>query len=441
MMKKPNQPNLTDEERNQVISDLLDRSDVVDGKRKLARGALKTASQKFRRSERCLRDVWKRALKNRETLGTYHSVSLIASNSGRPVLYDREVLLDELESLPHHQRRTQRDVAERLGVSRWVVNDMLKNDKVILPHTNSIKPMLREEDKVMRMLHSADRVKDGYFVPSEDEIHVDEKWFFISEINQRTYITEREKRTKKLPHRKCGHKSHIMKAMFLAAAARPQFNTEGECAFDGKIGMCPFIERVQAKIKSKNRPAGTWEIEPVSVDKDRYRACLLDKVVPDAIRKWPRDRSVRIQHIGIQQDNPPSHISPRDKEWNENKDKHARFKFHLREQPARSPDTNVPDLGFFRATQSIQWKLPPATTIEGLIANVKAAWEQHDPLKLNRIWTTHQQVCDCIMTHQGDNHYEMPHMGKEALERQNNLPSRLKLSEGAAQAMSQLERV
>ena len=46
VMPKRKQPNLTEEERNQVVSDLSDASEVVNGKRKLARSAVLAASRR-----------------------------------------------------------------------------------------------------------------------------------------------------------------------------------------------------------------------------------------------------------------------------------------------------------------------------------------------------------------------------------------------------------
>jgi hypothetical protein len=46
------------------------------------------------------------------------------------------------------------------------------------------------------------------------------------------------------PKRRTRHKSHILKVMFLAAIARPRYDGAGNCVFDGKIGMWPFVERV-----------------------------------------------------------------------------------------------------------------------------------------------------------------------------------------------------
>jgi len=70
-----------------------------------------------------------------------------------------------------------------------------------------------------------------------DEVHVDEKWFNITQVCRRLYTTPNEEN----PERQTKHKSHIMKVMFLAAAARPRFNAEGNCTFEGKLGIWPAI--------------------------------------------------------------------------------------------------------------------------------------------------------------------------------------------------------
>jgi hypothetical protein len=40
-----------------------------------------------------------------------------------------------------------------------------------------------------------------------DRVHVDEKWFFVSKVDQRYYLANDEN----VPVRKCKHKSHIKK--------------------------------------------------------------------------------------------------------------------------------------------------------------------------------------------------------------------------------------
>lgn len=183
------------------------------------------------------------------------------------------------------------------------------------------------------------------------------------------------------------------------------------------------------------------ETKCVNVTKQAYTNMILNKLWPAVKEKWPRDRSTRIQTIGIQQDNPKTHIQPTDEDWINAKDADNRFKFELKEQPANSPDTNILDLGFFRSLQSLQWKQPPASTIDELIANVQQAWELYEPKQLAKIWLTHQAVMDCILDDHGGNDYELPHLGKDKHFHDGQLPASLMLSEGAKDAVSYLEQV
>ena len=90
---------------------------------------------------------------------------------------------------------------------------------------------------------------------------------------------------------------------------------------------------------------------------------------------------------------------------------------------------NVLDLVFFRSLQSLQWELPPARDIDGLIDQVNAAWTLYDPRKLNRIFLTHQMVCQCILeSEDGSNDFQLPHVNKESMEREGKLPKSLPVS-------------
>ncbi len=87
--------------------------------------------------------------------------------------------------------------------------------------------------------------------------------------------------------------------MFLCALARPRFDDNGNCTFDEKIGMWPFVEEVEAQRRSDNRPRGTIITGVVSCDKNRYREYLIQKVLPAIRMKWPdRDRRLLIQQDG-----------------------------------------------------------------------------------------------------------------------------------------------
>ena len=100
-----------------------------------------------------------------------------------------------------------------------------------------------------------------------NEIHVDEKWFFLTEKQQKIYLTEGETQG---PERHTKHKNHITKVMFLTAVAKPRFDEAGNCTFDGKIGMWPFVKRVAAQRTSNNRVRGTMETKAINVDYEVY---------------------------------------------------------------------------------------------------------------------------------------------------------------------------
>jgi hypothetical protein len=170
-------------------------------------------------------------------------------------------------------------------------------DNVIIPHSNAIRPHLHDYHQLARVLYAVENLdlEDLHYRAYFDSVHIDEKWFFLTEAQLKLYLVPGES----APTRSTRHKSHILKVMFLAAVARPRYNAEGECTFDGKIGIWPFVESVQAQRTSVNRPAGTMETKPVSVTAERYRQFLIEKVLPAIKARWPdRERDITIQQDG-----------------------------------------------------------------------------------------------------------------------------------------------
>jgi hypothetical protein len=71
-------------------------------------------------------------------------------------------------------------------------------------------------------------------------IHLDEKWFNTTQKTMKFYKLPSEPE----PNRTVQNKNSIGKIMFLVLLARPRYNAEGVCIFDGKIGIWPFIKKV-----------------------------------------------------------------------------------------------------------------------------------------------------------------------------------------------------
>ena len=107
-------------------------------------------------------------------------------------------------------------------------------------HSASIQPFLLEQQKLERMSYAADRVivVDGVhnFNGVYEEIHVDEKSSSYQK-NSVVIMLQTERRKKRNLSSLNASTNVIIKVMFLAAVARPCFNDNGNCTFDGKIGI------------------------------------------------------------------------------------------------------------------------------------------------------------------------------------------------------------
>ena len=131
--------------------------------------------------------------------------------------------------------------------------------------------------------------------------------------------------------------------------------------------------------------------------------------------KWPT-RNARIQ---LQQDGAKSHILEDDVEFKEAVDEIG-LNLTMFTQSPSSPDTNILDLGFFRAIQSFNNDCP--ANEEELIKSVEKAYGEYPYRKLNHVWLTLQSCLNMIIENDRGNNYKIPHMGKESMERRGLLP-------------------
>lgn len=128
-------------------------------------------------------------------------------------------------------------------------------EKQIRRVTSELKPMLTEENMKERVAYCLQNIEPSTF---QDEptfkagfnvVHIDEKWFYRIKKKENVYLSHREE----APKRETKNKGHIQKIMFLSAMARPRYDAQGSCIFDGKIGVWAYVEWVQAQKKSANR--------------------------------------------------------------------------------------------------------------------------------------------------------------------------------------------
>ena len=430
---KRKRKDLTSDQRKQIISELIDNAEKKDGEYRLKRGALAQVAKIFDTHATTISRIWETAKNNRNdpNVRAFRATPKKKGRCGKWRKWDREEVRQRIKDAPTHLRRSLRKLATATGIPKSTLHNMKeKEDDVIRPHSNAIKPTLTETNKLTRLLYCSEHI-----IPGEDSwvyddyynsVHVDEKWFFLTMDDLLMYLAVGEDP----PERHTKSKRFILKVMFLAAVARPRFDNNGNCIFDGKIGLWPFVEEVVAQRTSVNRVAGTIEKKPITVTKEVYLDALVDKVAPAIKAKWP-DR--RQKDIDVQHDNAPVHFKDDEEAWAAVA-RAGRWNIRIAEQGPNSPDTNVCDLGFFRALQSSQFDHGFATDIDGLIDQVKRAWDEFPPEKIDDNFLTLQCCLDEILKCGGGNNYKIPHMGKEKLRREGRLPTRIEASDEAVEA-------
>ncbi|XP_057791129.1 uncharacterized protein LOC131008257 [Salvia miltiorrhiza] len=360
---------LSTKDRNKIVQFLL--ANLKNGKPRY--GAMKEAAALFNSSQRTVTRLWAAAKKQKEK---GDEIFLTSHKPGAARRKRVSVDIELIQSLELHKRSTIRRLAVGINKSkstvwRWV------NKGLIRAHSSAIKLDLIAPNKLMRLCFSLealefDRIMLALkFNAMDNTIHIDEKW--------------------------------------------PIFSDSGECLFDGKIGIFPLIEQVPAKRNSKNRPVGTMEIKPIqSVTKE---------LLPAIFAKWPRFAS---KLIYIQQDNAKSHILDSDPDFRAAATAHG-FDIRIVQQPPNSPDTNVNDLGWFRVIQIIQTE-HACYNCDDLVKAVENSYAQLSPQTLNKVFLSLQSCMVEIMKQKGHNAYKIPHMGKDALMRANQLPRDLEVS-------------
>ncbi|WVZ79777.1 hypothetical protein U9M48_027317, partial [Paspalum notatum var. saurae] len=78
------------------------------------------------------------------------------------------------------------------------------------------------------------------FIEMKYLIHTDEKWFNATKKNRNFYLLPNEED----PYRTVQNKNAMEKCMLFCGVGLPWFDDEGNCIFDGKIGIWPFVRKL-----------------------------------------------------------------------------------------------------------------------------------------------------------------------------------------------------
>ncbi|XP_042027182.1 uncharacterized protein LOC121774357 [Salvia splendens] len=356
----------------------------------LARGAVMETAETFSISRNTVYRLWKAAKEQMQRgepammegkVRGYHHVDILELDQEK----DRNLSTLERSSL--------RKMTVKLNVSKSTLGQWVKQGK-LRPYTNAIKPALTNMNKIARSRWSLSQLQPQItqgrvqFQSMHNVVHIDENWFYMTKVSDRYYLLPNEDE----PYRSCKSKRYITKLMFMCAVSRPQFGMDGQATYDGKVGIFPFTEVLPAQRKSKNMARGTMETKAInSVTKGS------DEGLP-----YPQDFQAVANSDG--------------------------FKIQLICQPPNSPDTNILDLRFFRAIQSLQHE-KPCKTVDELVGNVCSSFAELSPQTLNGVFLSLQACLTEILQCRGGNGYKVPHINNDRLQRNGGLPNVLEVEE------------
>ena len=402
---------LSNLERNQIVHALS----INYNNQKLKKGMINKIASDYGVSRVTISKLWQKVLQSTRK-GEVPNVQTNYKGGSQGILLD----LEKVRSIPLHLRTNVRTLACQLGASKSKVHRLIQKGK-IKSHSNALKPFLTPSNMearvnfVLKHIESSTLHTNPTYIDMFSIVHIDEKWFYMTRISQKYYLLPDEQE----PHRRCKSKRFITKIMFMSAVARPRYDADGNCTFDGKIGIFPFTFDEPAARSSKNRARGVIEVKPIeSITKVVIKQCLLEKIIPAIKAKWPLDCN---RPIVIQQDNARPHICNTDLDFIEVA-KSDGFNITLANQPANSPDLNINDLGFFRVIQGLQHEKAPTTVCE-LVGAVLEAYEEVSDSTLNHVWLSLMGCMTEILRKDGNNNYKLPHIGKGKLERLGQLPT------------------
>ncbi|XP_074371109.1 uncharacterized protein LOC141712171 [Apium graveolens] len=262
---------------------------------KLKHGAVQEVENMFNVSRRTINTIWSTARRQKAASEPYN-MSTKGHNSGRKRI---QVQYNAITEINMGDIACIRDLAVQLKASSTTINRII-NRGLIKPHTNPLHLALKEANLFQRvewvlnlLMGDTPTTKRQYY-PMYNFIHIDEKWFYLSKKSQRVYLERNEKGK----YRAAKSSKFIPKVMFTSVVARPRFNTENECTFDGKIGIFPFTYQEPAKRASKYRAKGIVITKIVeSVGKKETRNMLINDIIPAIMQKSPTSEGHKTIYI------------------------------------------------------------------------------------------------------------------------------------------------
>jgi hypothetical protein len=141
-------------------------------------------------STRQLQRIWKRAKTNfaNPNINAFQATPQKKGNSGRPRVYNPDNLRAAIAAVPLTQKQSLCKLAAALDMSMSTLFYLMghgnkEDDPILCPHTSALKPLLLEVHELASMMFACSRLDctSGLFDDCLQEVHVDKKWFYLTE--------------------------------------------------------------------------------------------------------------------------------------------------------------------------------------------------------------------------------------------------------------------
>ena len=229
-------PNLTADGRRALVEYLLTRVKGDQQEMKLKRGALSNNASMFGVTCATVLCIWKRAMESKVDGSV--CIDVMARKLGC-CRKKKEIDSDLIKSIPLVNRKNVRAFAVGMGLFASTIHRAIKDGR-IKKHSNAIKPFLTDENQIERLrfcLKMLNPDNQSEFQDMMDQVHIDEKWFYITEQTACFLLAPGEEP----PHRTAKSKWFITKVIFMCAVAAPRHDTIKNRFFDNKLGVWPFV--------------------------------------------------------------------------------------------------------------------------------------------------------------------------------------------------------
>lgn len=196
----------SNEDRNAILQFLLRKE--LNGK--LPPGAIQSAAAEFDCNRMTISRIWNRGIKSYADGNRCANVnSLKKTNCGRK-RKDFSANLESMRTIKLNQRSNLRSLSFAIGIPKTTLFNIFKRGDKIKRVSSTLKPYLTEDNKRERVRFCLSMIQPNRrFVDFQDYVHIDEKWFYVTQIKRSYYLLMDEE----VPHRTTKSKRFITKVI------------------------------------------------------------------------------------------------------------------------------------------------------------------------------------------------------------------------------------